>query len=395
MKEVRSIVLQLLKESLFPDLYIESALTGCLNWREVYLEMQKQTVDILPGEWLKKNSISDWSLRNEWLRRCTLQKGLWAQVMYAQTELLNLLEENSIKCVIIKGSAAAMVYPQPSLRTVGDIDFLVNRADYEKAARLLEENEYLLVGEKDKGYHHYKYTKNGIIFELHRRLAIISETDEELISLFEEGINHRETKKMGLFTFPVLPSKLNGLVLMFHINQHLRSGLGLRHIIDWMMYLNERGGMQELIPLLKKTKMERLASTVTVLCQRYLGLQDYVLDAEEYPCEELMEYIFAKGNFGRKGADEGKVSAVVLVSTSPLLFFQRLQKGGLLRWKSAKKYRILKPVAWVYQVGRIIRLLYRNRINPIKLIKLKKIGEEQRELILELGLDIDRMIKET
>lgn len=394
MDEVRSIIFQLLKESLFPDLYKESALTGGFNWKDVFLEMQQQTVDMLPGEWLKKNSISDLSLQEKWIERCTLQKGCWVQVMYAQTELLNLLEENGIKSVIIKGAAAAMAYPQPSLRTVGDIDFLVSRVDYEKAARLLEENGYLLLGEKDKDCHHYKYTKNRVIFELHRRLAIIPETDEKLISLFEDGINHRKTKRVGAFMFPVLPSKLNGLVLIFHINQHLRSGLGLRHIIDWMMYLNERGGMQDLMPLLKKTKMERLANTITVLCQRYLGLREFVPDFEEYPCEQLMEYIFTHGNFGRKGANEGKISSFVLVSTNPVLLFRRLQKGGMLRWKAARKHKILHPIAWVYQVGRIIRQLYRNRITPIKLIKLQKIGEEQRDLILDLGLDIDRTIKE-
>ena len=391
--EVRNIIFQLIKDSLFPDQCKESVLKGDYDWNAVFWEMQHQTVQALPWEQLLKNTISDDVLYNKWYMSCVLNRSRWVQILYEQTELLGLLEKSSIRCVIIKGAAAAMAYPQPLLRAVGDIDFLVSRANYERTAQVLENNGYRLLAEKDSKHHHYEYIKNGVIFELHKRLAIISETDEDLLSLFEEGINNRELKRIESHAFPVLPPKLNGLVLMFHINQHLRSGLGLRHIIDWMMYLEEQGGIQELIPLLKQTNMYRLAITVTLIGQRYLGAQKYIQDTGGYPCDELLEYIFAKGNFGRKGAEEGKITSVVLVSGNPLRFFRRLQAGGLHRWHAARKYRILKPFAWAYQFVRITRHLVRNRINPIKLYKLKKIGEEERELIIELGLDIDRMIK--
>ena len=36
-----------------------------------------------------------------------------------------LFENNNIPLVILKGTAAAMYYPKPQLRTMGDIDFLV------------------------------------------------------------------------------------------------------------------------------------------------------------------------------------------------------------------------------------------------------------------------------
>ena len=55
--------------------------------------------------------------------------------MVAQDQLIRLMEADQIECVIIKGAAAAMAYPHPSFRTAGDVDFLVKRADYEKAAR--------------------------------------------------------------------------------------------------------------------------------------------------------------------------------------------------------------------------------------------------------------------
>ncbi len=394
MNEVDYIVFQLLKESLFPNIYKSSDINEDCEWKPVYIEMQQHAVASLTGTWLKRNKIPDVLLYDTWYRQCLIQKSRWVQLMCAQEELLNLLEKQGIKCVIIKGSAAGITYPQPSLRETGDIDFLVSRKDYANTAKILEENGYQLLGDKSLARHHYGYIKNGIVFELHRRLSIISETDEKLLLLFENGIERREMKTIGSFSFPILPSDLNGLVLLFHINQHLRNGIGLRHIIDWMMYLDAQGGIESILPLLRKTKMERFARAVTVMCQKYLGLRPFVQDTGDYHSEELMEYILSKGNFGIKSGEDGEIESFFLNVSNPIRMFWRLQTGGMLRWKAAKKYGILKPVAWLYQLIHIVKWAITNKVNPSKLHKLHKVGTEQRELIKKVGLDVNRIIRE-
>lgn len=386
-------ILQLLKESLFPDTYNDTCLNDSCDWKAVFLEMRQQTVAALPREWLKRHKISDMSLYNEWSKECIAQMRRWVQIMCAQKNVLSLLEENSIKCVIIKGVAAGMAYPQPALRAAGDIDLLVKRKDYENAARVLEENGYQLVGEKDPKRHHYVYKKNTVVFELHRRLADILESDEELLCLFEEGVDRREMREVKQFTFPVLPQELNGLALLLHINQHLRGGLGLRQIIDWMMYIHENDGMDQLIPLLKRTGMERFANSVTVMCQKYLGLGNFVHDTGDYPCEKLINYIFMKGNFGRKSGKEGKITGTFLDMSDIVRVFRRLQIGGMSRWTLAKKYTILRPFAWAFQILHISKYLLENKISLRKMGELQKIGQQQRDLIIELGLNVEKRIK--
>ncbi len=392
MDEMYLCLFQLLKESLFPEIYKETKLGKNCEWSNVYSEMQKQTIDALPGEWLKKHAVIDLPLYNVWRMQCAVHKGRWAQIMLAQEELIRLLEKNNIACVIIKGSAAGMAYPQPFLRTMGDVDFMVKRRDYDKAAKLLEENGYSLVKEKKNADYHYEYMKGGVLFELHRRLSIISDSDEAMLSLFEQGIDNRESRNIEQFAFPVLPPELNGLVLIFHMNQHLRSGLGLRQIIDWMMYLNENDGIHKLHPYLKKIGMERFANVVTAMCQRYLGLRPFVQEYSDYPCEELMQYILEKGNFGKKSAKEGKISSVFLDMSNPVRIFRRLQTGGLYRWEAAKHYRVLRILAWVYQIGFIIKKLIISKITPKEMVKLRDKGVDQRRLMLKLGLDVERMI---
>ena len=388
-------VFQLIRESLFSPSGETTLLTKeRTDWEAVFQEMVSQAVAALPCEWLKKYAIPDQELQKRWLQHCDRQQARWIRVMYAQSRLIELLEENSIPCVIIKGSAAAMAYPQPAFRAVGDVDVLVKRDDYQKAASVMEDNGYQLTHEKKDDFHHDGYMKDGVSFELHRRLGIVRESDEKWLSFFERGIEKRVWQTIEGFCFPTLPVKQNGLVLLFHINQHLRSGLGLRQIIDWMMYLNDKedGSLDTLRPYFREAGLEKLALTVTAMCQKYLGLRTIVEGPEGYPCDELMEYIMGKGNFGRKSGKEGKTEAVFMDMSSPARVFKRLQAGGLCRWKAAKKHKVLRPFAWIYQIGSISRELLRAKILPRKLMRLRKTGLEQRELMRQLGLDVDRTV---
>ena len=385
----------------------ETDIEAC-DWNAVYAEMKEHAIAFLAQKWLEngaKKTGMDEALRNEWLRGCMRQQVRWIQIMGAQERLLNVLAENQIECVIIKGAAAAINYPQPSLRAMGDIDFLVKRADYERAAKVLEENGYEQEHGHNVSHHHYGYRKDGVSFELHRRLGIVQESDEATLALFEDGIARRQMVQIGTFRYPILPAELNGLVLMFHINQHLRSGLGLRQIIDWMMYLDRNDNLQELLPLFRQTGMEKLALTVTAMCREYLGLggmseetgevaarEALVIDPGAYPTQELMDYIYEKGNFGTKSGEEGKIASVFLIATSPLQLFKRLQAGGLSRWKAAGKYRFLRPFAWIYQIGFILRELASYGISPRRFMRQHGTGVRQRDLIYKLGLEIDRNI---
>ena len=229
---VHNTLFQILKASLFTDEPV-----AVEDWKAVFTEMKAQTVAALPAEWLQKYPIPD---AGEWSAYCALQQGGWIRVMHGQKQLLELLDKHDIPCVILKGAAAAMYYPHPSLRAMGDVDFLVKRGDLDRAAEVLESNGYVLTQEKDCSdhRHHYRYAKNGIRFELHWKIPIVQDSDERLLECFEDGIDQREFRTIEGFTFPVFSETLNGLVLIFHINQHLREGLGLRQIVDWMMYLD-------------------------------------------------------------------------------------------------------------------------------------------------------------
>lgn len=113
---------------------------------------------------------------------------------------------------------------------------------------------------------------------------------------------------LGPDTFPILPWKQNGMELLWHIKQHLYNGLGLRQLIDWMMfadhYLDDEG-YNEYAEDMRKCGLLRLAIHVTRLCQLHLGLREegisWCRKADESLCEELLAFVMEQGNFGIKG----------------------------------------------------------------------------------------------
>lgn len=313
---INNSLFKLLQASLFTE---ENVLIQ--DWNTLFAEMEVQAIATLPGEWMKNHPVAP-----EWSKYCSLQQGQWVRVMHGQNQLLFLLESNNIPCVIIKGAAAAMYYPHPTLRSMGDVDFLVKRSDFLRTAELLESNGYTLSHDKDENSHHYGYTKDRISFELHHRVGSVSDDDEKLLCLFEEGIDHRVWHDIDGCRFTTLPPLQNGLVLIFHINQHLREGLGLRQIIDWMMYVNQLSAAQweELRGMLQRVDMEKLALTTTRMCQMYFGLKLCFPGCEEVApmlCDDLMAFILSKGNFGRKAGLDGKIEAFSLSATEKGGFF--------------------------------------------------------------------------
>ena len=368
-------------------------------WPQIYRQLRAQDVFSLADKWLDAHPLSDRELLNEWKSNCFNIQLRTLQIMGGQEALLKLLAENSIAAVILKGSAAAYKYPQPFLRAMGDVDFLVKRADFERTCSLLEANGYKRDGEYPEGFHHVGYVKAGVKLELHRRLGAVPEDNESLLSLFEDGIDRRVEGRLGNFSFPMLPPELNGLVLLLHINQHLRVGLGLRQVIDWMFFVCDEldDGFYEASfrHLLASLGLETFAVTVTGLCERYLGLEagrKWSAAADPEVCAELAEYIMDKGSFGRKSGKKGQVASVYLRAKNPFKLFGMLQRAGKHNWAAAKKHPILRPFAWAYQIKKTRSDLKKGNISTDEMKKLRSDGLRQRKLIESLGLDVDNKL---
>lgn len=280
--------------------------------------------------------------------------------LIAQDGLTELLEASDIPYAIVKGAAAAVYYPRLYQRTMGDIDFIVPPDCFEKARETLILNQYAEVkygnGRDDR---HVHFKKGSALFEMHHRFSY---SDLDIEKYISEGFSGLEEGSIDGHTFRMLPAAANGLVLLSHMRAHLQSGMGLRQVIDWMMYVNREVDDAfwdgTLCGVLEETGLLQLAVTTTRMCQLYLGLPEEISwcrGADDVVCERLMDLLLASGDLGVKRG-EGNIVENVANRMRKEGVFRCLQHAGEDNWEAYHRHKWLKPFCWIYQTGRYLRI---------------------------------------
>ena len=309
-----------------------------------------------------------------------------------QTRALNLLQSNGISSVIIKGSAVAMYYPHPELRMMGDIDLLVTPSDYNRTIEVLINDGYKKsnLQNRDNQRRHMELFKNGIEIEIHCALLDLRLQDSTMFVTY--GINQKQKKQIGSNVFYTLPENMNGLVLLSHIRHHLRTGIGLRQIIDWMLYANSRLSKtlweNSFAEETEKLGLRDFTMVLTKMCVMYLGLPrnsvSWCESADSDLCTIMMREIMRSGNFGRSDMSlRRRISKGLSYKLRVRTFFRVLQNEGMKN-KTISNRRYLQHFAWLYQGFLIIKtLISENRSER----EITRNQVRERELLFE-KLDI-------
>lgn len=372
------------------------ALPEGLDPAAVYAELQEQTIPglaLVPGS--LADACQDKSLVAKWSNFDLKRRVLFAHLLNVQDEVLGVLDGAGIKAVILKGAAAGMLYPDPALRSYGDIDFMVSPDNLKKARSVLLTAGF--TGEDDEGVsdHHVGLEKDGVHLELHWRPNGIPQGvgKERLDALFLDALARTETATVQGHEFPVFPTMTNGVVLLLHARRHLaHGGLGFRQVIDWMMFARTYlagEDWDEFRRFLDDPQLERTAKCLTRFCQVYLGMPEegfaWCAEVETSVCAALLEHVMLLGNFGHKTKPKSGATALERVR-GPISLFRYLQEGGMSNWQAARTHAILRPFAWIYQAGRCARTLL-TREDSLARIRLD-IDEaaRRRKLAEEMGL---------
>ena len=367
--ESNQLMLDLIKASLWGTIPPEVG-------EDVYNEMQQQAIVALPANIISL-AVTSPELQDKWKKSALQQVYYYTNYKYQQS-LLPI----EVPYVILKGTSASKYYPHPEYRAMGDIDVITRHEDYEEAFRQLESQGYKV--SKSDSDREDVLDKNGIAVELHRRFASLNDPQqaEYLDTLIVDNINPTH----------VLPDLVNGLVLLEHISQHLENGLGLRQIIDWMMFVDKclsDEAWTKFEPMADKIGLKKLAVTTTRMCEIYLGLPEHswCTDVELSLCKKLISYVLECGNFGVKKTSAEAISENAFAyASTPKMAFKLLQKRGNINWKMAQKHRVLRPFAWIYQAIRYAILgLHRDEATS-KLRTEYKAAQERNAMFDALGV---------
>lgn len=343
---------------------------------EIYHELKAHAVATLFAKILPDLNMSD-SLKEKW--KTTIIEAISYRIR-CQFEEQNI--KLNVPYTILKGTSAAQYYPYPEYRTMGDIDIMTSHADYEIACSNLLSMGYIERTSKMEGEfgRHRGFTKNGIEIEVHSFFALLNDIDkaQKLDNYIIDNINSSH----------ILPDPINGLVLLEHIGQHMESGIGLRQIIDWMMFVDKSlqdEKWSEFRIYVHDVGLEKLAKITTRMCEKYLGLRphDWCKNCDDKIVDQLMNYIMSCGNFGNKRTEEnGPGIRVLTIARNPISTFRLLQERGLVNWKVAHNHFALKPFAWMYQIGRyLIKGLGRD--NARKKLRMEAVAAKNRRKLFD------------
>lgn len=375
--ENQKTLLELLKATLFHEIPIFS---DKVNWNSIFEIAKKQTVVALA-----EPHVPD-AYKETWQKAVLQETAHYIRILNAQNEILDALQKHGITTVVIKGTAASIYYPEPSRRAMGDIDLLVSVDRYQEAKCVLQEKGYCFLKED---FRNSVYKKAGIEIELHCRF---SSEENDIEYIFKEGMNSVVFYTIEFYSFMGFPKYINGIVLLEHIRIHLvRNGLGLRQIIDWMMFvhssdLNDDSWNSDFKLLAQEAKLEKLAITLTFLCKKWIGLPDKISwcdDGDNELVDMLLSRLFADGNFGR----DNFVSDYPIRRIKSGKPFAFLQQTGLMKWNATKKYPILRPFAWIYQIIHYVIKGSNELLHGKNILKEFKSSDEKQEILRRLGID--------
>jgi hypothetical protein len=230
----------------------------------------------------------------------------------ALSEIVKLLQEESIDFVVFKGLAVASFYPNPSSRTMGDIDFYVPQWDYDRALQVIEKKLKVNVKRCDVDKHDtFKY--RDICFEMHYQMETFG---SEKHQCYFSNLVDRDIKENRLGHFcisnniqvPML-SPVADLILVFkHMFNHLiGEGVGLRQVTDMAVLIHAYAPTLNIDTLrehLQNIGYLKAFDAMVALVGRYYNVRweayrKHLSTKDFHMADLLMSDILKNGNFGR------------------------------------------------------------------------------------------------
>lgn len=327
-----------------------------------------------------------WTVLKESLRPVydrEVHKGLVQE--YEFQSLLDDMEKDGIDCLPMKGWIMRKYYPDPLMRSMGDLDVLIKNMDSTKIQKWMEAKEYIL---KNGEYLiHDEYQKPPyILVELHRKLIDINrlvklQTDW-IEQLAERVWNEQNLVKDTNHIYKLRDEDFYIYHLLHFYKHFMYAGSGIRPLVDIYIFIKkhekslDRGYLQQQLDILKLStfaeKMEKLAFT----CFNESVLPDKI-DVKE--ARKVIEYLTGTGIYGDE--EIFKLTSIASQGTGSFagdVLASRLKKCFPPRQILQERYPKLRNHHWMlpfYWILRAIRVVF------IERNKMYQMGEKTSELI--------------
>lgn len=290
MKKTHRIILNLLKKSVLGNDFAFTAETiSEAEWEEMLkfaieqgvapvlmTEIEKLPKTILPH----KNVLLKWfGYKMSW----TVQ---YKRKFILSCDFANSLEQNGVKCLVLKGFTTASYYPIPETRVFGDLDcFLVSsNVDIEKPMfeignEVARKMGYIV---EDAGYKHTHIHYKNLLIENHKYFTNFNETKQgvKIERLLRHLVLDGKSQRLGNTNLWKPSPEFNVIFLLKHsLGDFIANDMALKSLYDWAMFLKAEQkniDWDRMFSLLKKCKLKHFFFLMTETCIAYLGLDFHV-----------------------------------------------------------------------------------------------------------------------
>lgn len=282
---------------------------------------------------------------------------VYQDISVSETQLAEIqritdaFEAHGIKHMPLKGALLKKLYPHTEMRRMGDVDILIDCAQYETTRGIMKALGYI---EKYESDHELVWENRPVNIELHKRL--IPSYNKDYYQYYGDG--WKLAKPMDGYSCRYNMTACDEMIYLFtHFAKHYRdAGIGIRHIVDLWVYRKHNPDLDEgyIRKELKKLQLLEFYDNIV----RTLGVW-----FEDAPADERTEYItqfiLTSGEYGR--AHNSNLSSALKLSKSSGSE-QEVKRKQVIRallpgytemsrrYKVLKKVPVLLPVMWVVRL---------------------------------------------
>ena len=283
------------------------------DWVRCYRLAVRQGVSALAWEGIERLPVAytpPLDVKVSWALLEKKQLATYRKHVRVVNELTQFFAQHGIATVVLKGVGLSRLYPVPAHRDGGDIDIYTYSADQsrmtdEEANRLANElmEKQGLFMDNSIYTKHSKFCYLGMTVENH--WMFLHEAECQMIVQTEQWLQqHFETTQVelmdGACRIEVPSVAFDQVFVALHAAQHYGMGLCLKHLCDWVILLQKGGG--ELPSEPDDIYFKRAITTLTLLCNRYLGLKIPV-EGDGKLADEMIREILCPRYFQKIPAD--------------------------------------------------------------------------------------------
>lgn len=261
-------------------------------------------------------------------------------------DALDKLEEMGIRHMPLKGFIVKNLYPSPDMRTMGDIDVLVDFTHMDEIVDAFTADGFEFFGHGDL---HTNVKRGNAHFEFHR--ALVNESYKNLTAYFGNGFE-RAVKSDGFNCRYELKHEDMYIFLLAHLAKHYKyGGTGIRTVLDLYVYRRAYPelDMNYIYSETAKIGLDKFQKKAEKIADDWFG------GSFDGQFNSVSAYIVSGGTYGIR--DRNVVNEVINQSEGKSIFAEKLKRifsmifpnYSLMSelFPTLKKCKALLPIFWI------------------------------------------------